>query len=258
MMTLLLTFKFIKHKKILLSSKICISKNAAAQQPCTLGLGIGDTISVRDAIMALITKSANDVAVALGEHLGKDEKSFVTMMNREARRLGMNSTLFLNPSGWKDYRQLTTVKDMAKLARALLVEYPGYYHLFATKQFCFRNQRLKNHNLLLGKNGDIIIDGIKTGFVNASGFNLAASAFKGNNRLIVVVLGGKTGKHRDSAVKLLLQKGFDRLSRGKNKISSKQRNTCSVQRDLTISSGIYNKVYTPNGKTEHFEKHALN
>jgi D-alanyl-D-alanine carboxypeptidase len=250
MMTLFLTFKALQQKKILPTTLVHISRNAAFQKPCTLGLAAGQTITVRDAILALITKSANDVAVALAECIGKSEKKFVAMMNKEALRLGMKSTMFINPSGWKNPRQLSTVRDMAKLARALLIEYPGYYHLFSTKQFVFNKQRLRNHNGLLWKKGDIIVDGIKTGFLNVSGFNLAASAFKGKKRLIVVVFGGKTPKQRDTLADLLLQKGFLRLSREKRSFLQSQIVKTQKKKELPLddhrlSTGIYNRINPP-------------
>ena len=210
MMTLLLTFKALKSRKIKLSSKLKISKNAASQQPCKLGLKAGERITVRNAILALVTKSANDVAVALGEFIGGNENTFVYLMNKEARRLNMKSTVFVNPSGWKNPKQLTTARDMAKLARALVRNYPGYYHFFATKKFSYKKASIKNHNKLLGSRDGIVVDGIKTGYVAASGYNLAASAKKGKRRLIVVALGGETAKKRDIEVDRLLKKGFSR------------------------------------------------
>lgn len=211
MMTLLLTFKALKSRKIKLSSKLKISKNAASQQPCKLGLKAGERITVRNAILALVTKSANDVAVALGEFLaGGNENTFVYLMNKEARKLNMKSTVFVNPSGWKNPKQLTTARDMAKLARALVRNYPRYYHFFATKKFSYKKASIRNHNKLLGSRNGIVVDGIKTGYVAASGYNLAASAKKGRRRLIVVALGGETAKQRDIEVDRLLKKGFSR------------------------------------------------
>jgi len=231
MMTLLLTFKAIQQKKIYPTTMIKISANAASQQPCSLGLRAGEVISVRNAILSLVTRSANDIAVALAEHIGGTEKNFVALMNKEAKRLGMSSTVFCNPSGWKNPQQLSTGRDMAKLARALLNEYPGYYHFFSTKQFCFNNKCIKTHNRLLGKRGSFIVDGIKTGFLNASGFNLAASARRGNKRLIAVVLGGRTGKERDDRANMLLKKGFSKLlskeilaKYAKNKLNKRSSN----------------------------------
>jgi D-alanyl-D-alanine carboxypeptidase len=255
MMTLLLTFGALKQKKVSMSTKVRISSNAASQRPSALGLKVGTFISVKDAILALVVKSANDIAVALAEHIAKNEKAFVEMMNKEAKRLGMSSTIFFNPSGWKNPRQLTTARDMAKLARALVKEYPGYYHFFSNKQFRINNKCIKGHYELLGKKGDLVVDGIKTGFVNASGYNLAASAKKGNARLIAVVLGGKTSKKRDALADLLLRKGFSRLlareimnkSRRSPKFSpSEQQNVALFQtkstEPLMPMAGIYNKI----------------
>ncbi len=210
MMTLLLTFKALKKGDITLNTKVRVSKNAASQCPCKLGLKEGESITVRNAILALVTKSANDVAVALSERIARgNEKLFVYLMNKEARRLKMRSTVFVNPSGWKNSKQLSTARDMAKLARALIKNYPKYYHFFATKKFSYKKAKIKNHNKLLGSHKGIIIDGIKTGYVAASGYNLAASARKGRRRLIVVVLGGETAKQRDKEVSRLLKRGFN-------------------------------------------------
>jgi D-alanyl-D-alanine carboxypeptidase len=258
MMTLLLTFKALQQRKISLSTMICVSPHAASQSPSVLGLKSGESISVRNAILALIVKSANDIAIALAECVGKTEKSFVAMMNREAKRLGMSNTVFFNPSGWKNPDQLTTARDMAKLARALLNEYPGYYHLFSNKQFSIGDKCIRGHYALLGRRGDIVIDGIKTGFVNASGFNLAASAVKGKTRLVAVVLGGKTSKERDVLANFLLKKGFSKvLSReimsksNQNKRLAKngRHGTASILGKQSMetpivptSSGIYNKI----------------
>jgi D-alanyl-D-alanine carboxypeptidase len=211
MMTLLFVFKALKQKKISLTTKIPISTYAAFQKPSTLGLKSGESITIRNAILALIVKSANDIAVALAEYLGKTEKAFVCMMNKEAQRLGMSSTIFFNASGWKDPRQMTTARDMAKLSRALINECSDYYHLFSSRQFNINGRNIKGHYALLGKKDSINIDGIKTGFVNASGYNVAASASKNGKRLVAVVLGGRTSKKRDALANLLLQKGFLKL-----------------------------------------------
>ncbi len=208
MMTLLLTFKALKSRRIRLNSKIKISRRAASQRPCVLGLKAGEVITVRNAILALVTKSANDIAVALGEFVAGNENTFVYLMNKEARRLNMKSTVFVNPSGWKNSKQLSTARDMAKLARALVKGYPGYYHFFSTKKFSYKKASIKNHNKLLGSRKGVVVDGIKTGYVAASGYNLAASAKKGRRRLIAVVLGGETAKQRDEEVDRLLKKGF--------------------------------------------------
>ncbi|MDR0678170.1 MAG: D-alanyl-D-alanine carboxypeptidase [Holosporaceae bacterium] len=253
MMTLLLTFKALQRKKVTLTTMIRISPNAASQKPSILGLKSGEYISVQNAILALIVKSANDIAVALAEYIGGTEKQFVSLMNKEAKRLGMSSTIFFNPSGWKNPRQLTTARDMAKLARALLLEYPGYYHLFSNKQFYIHNKCIKGHYRLLGKRGNILVDGIKTGFVNASGYNLAASGTNGNNRLIAVVLGSRTSKQRDALVDLLLKKGFFRLSNKKmiknnikHKTTDQETTLAKSAYSIHMVAGIYNKINALN------------
>lgn len=245
MMTLLLTFRALKQGKIRTNTKILISRHAASQKPCKLGIKAGGTITVQEAILALITKSANDIAVALAEHIGETEANFVKMMNVEAKRLKMTSTVFCNPSGWKNTSQTTTAKDMAKLSRALIKEYPSYYHLFATRQFKYNKQMMRNHNLLLGSRKGFVVDGIKTGFVNASGYNLAASATKGSTRLIAVVLGGKTRQERDKQVERLLRKGFSKITSRNIIAKTKQRMTISNLASVyykSTSGGIYNKL----------------
>lgn len=209
MMTLKLAFDALKAKRLLLSSHLSISKNAARQAPSKLGVPSGGKLCVQDAILALITRSANDIAVALAEYIGGTEHKFVKLMNLEARRLGMKSTFFVNPSGLPNCHQYTTANDMIKLSKALLKEHPRFYRLFATKQFRYKGQSIRNHNRLLGKHeNNIVIDGIKTGYVAASGYNLAASATDGSCRLIAVVLGGKTSIARDNHMSFVLRQAF--------------------------------------------------
>jgi D-alanyl-D-alanine carboxypeptidase len=173
-------------------------------------------LSVRQAVLALITKSANDVAVVLAENIAGSETAFVARMNKEARRLGMISTHFCNASGLPHAQQISTARDMARLSRVLIYQYSKYYPLFSTKSFMYAGQTYPNHNALLGRtrNG-VVIDGLKTGFVSASGFNLAASAVKGDRRLIVVVLGGPDRLWRDARVAYLFRYGFDGQFPGK-------------------------------------------
>lgn len=229
MMTLLLTFRALRTSRLKWTTPLSVSAHAAAQSPSKLGLKAGARIMVRDAVMALITKSANDMAVVLAEQIGGTEANFVRMMNMEAVRLRMHSTNFVNPSGWKNAQQRTTARDMFKLSQALYRNYRRYYHLFATKSYNFDNTTLRNHNRLLGKHPGLgsrkyfEVDGIKTGYVAASGFNLAASATDGKIRLIAVVLGGKTQRQRDQHVHLLFQKGFPRAEAQLAKLSPKSK-----------------------------------
>jgi D-alanyl-D-alanine carboxypeptidase len=219
MMTLFITFRLLKKKVISLDSMIKISPTAAAQKPCKLGLKARDAVSVRNAILAMVTKSANDAAVALAEYLaGGSMPRFVALMNREAKRLKMTSTVFRNPSGWKNPEQLTTARDMAKLSRALMMECPNYYSFFSTKRFYFKKKWYENHNKLLGIRNGIIVDGIKTGFLTASGYNVAISARHGKDKLIVVILGEKNARQRDFHVTALLREGFIKLSRNKKRL----------------------------------------
>jgi D-alanyl-D-alanine carboxypeptidase len=212
-MSFLIVFKALKQKKISVNDMIKVSRRAASQSPCRLGLEVGSSISVRDAILSMITQSANDVSVALAEYVAGSEEKFVAMMNQEAKRLNMNSTIFQNASGWKNAKQLTTVRDMAKLSCAIMLEYPKLYHLFSTKKFHYKGKCYANHNRLLGEKGGILVDGLKTGFVCASGFNIAVSAIKGSDRLVVVVVGGKSAQKRNKQVEWLLSCGFNKLSR---------------------------------------------
>lgn len=210
MMTLYVAFKEIEKGKLKLNDRVHFSMNAVRQKPSKLGVSYGSSISVREAIVALIVKSANDVAVALSETICKTQKDFVKLMNCNAKMLGMNNTNFSNPSGWKDSTQYTTAEDMLKLARALLVNMKSFYPVFSIKEVMYCGSLIKNHNNILGDlPGGIVVDGMKTGYVAASGFNLVASAKKDNKRLIVVVLGGPSGKWRDNRVKHLITCGFN-------------------------------------------------
>ncbi|HUO23624.1 MAG TPA: D-alanyl-D-alanine carboxypeptidase [Caulobacteraceae bacterium] len=205
-MTLYLTFEALSNGRLSQNDMITVSPRAAAQAPSKLGLRPGQTISVSDAMHAVAVKSANDMAVALAEKVGGSESRFAAMMTLKAQELGMNNSHFVNASGLPDTRQLTSARDIAILSRAVMRDYPQYYSLFGTKQFVWHGQQIKNHNGLLGKMQGL--DGIKTGFTNASGFNLAASAVRDNRRLIAVVMGGSSTAARDAHVEDLLETGF--------------------------------------------------
>ena len=190
MMTLYLAFEALERGDITLDKKLKVSRRAAGMPAAKLGLKRGETITVKNAILALITKSANDAAVVVAEALGEKETRFARMMTRKAKALGMKRTQFRNASGLPNRRQLSTARDMATLARALIRDFPKYYRLFATKEFVYKGKRYRNHNRLLRKYAGA--DGIKTGYIRASGFNLAASVSRNGRRLIEVVFGGKT------------------------------------------------------------------
>jgi D-alanyl-D-alanine carboxypeptidase len=204
MMTLYLTFKALRSGKLKMDQKLPISKFATQQEPCNLWLKRGGTITVRQAIMGLITKSANDASVVLAEALGKgSEKQFAKQMTDQARNLGMRHTVFKNATGLPNRQQVTTAREMAVLSQALYKHFPEYYKLFKEKTFNFKGTVHENHNKLLGKVQGV--DGIKTGFTNWSGYNLAASMVRNNKRIIAVVLGGATRHARDKQMVSLLE-----------------------------------------------------
>jgi D-alanyl-D-alanine carboxypeptidase len=207
MMTLYMAFDAMARGRLSPNTRISVSRNAAAQPPSKLGLRAGSTISARDAILAMVTKSANDAAAALGEHLaGGSEAAFGRMMTTKARALGMGSTTFRNASGLPNPQQRTTARDMARLSLALIRDFPDRYAYFSVQSFAFKGQTLHGHNRLLDNYPGA--DGIKTGFINASGFNLAASAMRDGVRMIAVVFGGASSWERDSHVMALLDRGF--------------------------------------------------
>ncbi len=205
-MTLYMIFHSLNSKDITMQTKFKVSKKAATKPPSKLGLQPGSTISVKNAILALITKSANDVASVVAENLGKTEKKFATKMTLMAKKIGMTRTIFKNASGLPNKGQLSTAKDMAKLAILIKKNFPEYFYFFKIKTFTYNNIEYRNHNNLLGSyNGT---DGIKTGYTNASGFNLVASVERNGQRIIGVVFGGRTARTRDRHMIHLLNKYF--------------------------------------------------
>lgn len=205
-MTLYLVFDALDSGKLKLSERMAVSKAASRAQPSKLGLKAGSTIKVEDAIRALVTKSANDVAIVVAEHLGGTESKFVAKMNAKAKELGMLSTNFRNASGLPDKKQITTARDMAKLGEAVYMDHRDRYNYFALASFTWNKRKYMNHNELLKKVDGV--DGIKTGFTNASGYNLMASAERNGRRVIAVMMGGTTGKSRDGHVADLLEAAF--------------------------------------------------
>jgi len=210
-MTLYLTFEALQAGRLSLSDTLVITPQAAAMAPTKLGLSPGDTITVDEAIRAVAVKSANDMAVALAEKIGGSESRFATLMTLRARELGMSNTRFVNASGLPDSRQITSARDIAILSRSVMRDFPQYYAYFGQRQFAFRGQVMNNHNHLLDSMPGV--DGLKTGYTNASGFNLAASAVQNGRRLIAVVLGGSSTAARDANVQDLLTTGFNVVRR---------------------------------------------
>jgi D-alanyl-D-alanine carboxypeptidase (penicillin-binding protein 5/6) len=205
-MTMYLTFEALADHRLSFDDRLTISPHAAAQQPSKVGLRPGQTISVRDAMDAIAVLSANDMAVAMAEKLGGTEAHFAELMTAKAKQLGMNNTQYVDASGLPDNRQLTTARDISILSRAVLRDFPQYYAFFSTREFTYAGRTTRNHNHLLGSMPGV--DGIKTGFTNASGFNLAASAMRDDHRLIAVVMGGSSTASRDLHVEDLLNAGF--------------------------------------------------
>ena len=208
-MTLYLTFEALQAGHLKLTDRITVSAHAASMRPTKLGLRPGETITVDDAMRAIAVKSANDMAVALAERIGGSESKFAALMTLKAQELGMANTHYVNACGLPDVRQVSTARDIEILSRAVMRDYPQYYSYFGLQQFVWRGTVWKNHNGLLGKMPGV--DGLKTGFINASGFNLSASAVRNGHRLIAVVLGGNSTAARDAHVEDLLDAGFDVL-----------------------------------------------
>ena len=208
MMTLYLLFEQLKQGKISLSSMITASEHAAEQHPTKLGLAVGELISVELAIEAIVVRSANDVAVAIAESLGGSEPDFAAMMTREAHKLGMSETIFRNASGLPNPGQTTTAHDLALLGRHLAYDFPEYYHYFSTPSFTYQGRIYETHDNLLSRFEGT--DGIKTGYTNASGFNLVSSVVREGKHIIGVVMGGRTARSRDNEMMELLATTLDR------------------------------------------------
>lgn len=208
-MTLYLIFEALEKGKITLDTHWNVSALAQNQMPSRLGLKAGETISVSNVIKALITKSANDSAVVAAEGLEGSVEGFASMMNKKASVLGMTNTHFTNPSGVPDSRQTTTAHDMAILGRALHRDYPEYYKLFKLKGFQYKGAHHRNHNHMLDNVEGL--DGIKTGYIGASGFNISTSTERDNRRIFTVVMGGRSRHDRDRHAKELIETSFKKL-----------------------------------------------
>jgi len=209
MMTLYMVFDALEAGELTLQTRLKISRRAARQPASRLGLKRGSTIRVGDAILALVTKSANDVATTIAENMAGSERGFALKMTARARELGMSRTTFRNASGLPHRGQLSTARDMAKLARALINDHHRYYHFFATTKFRYAGLTHRNHNKLLTTYEGT--DGIKTGYIRAAGFNLVASVKRDDQRLIGVVFGGDSARKRNRHMTSLLNKGFRTL-----------------------------------------------
>lgn len=214
MMTLYLVFEALESGRIKLNTRVPVSANAAAEQPSKLGVRKGSSFTVEQGILALVTRSANDCATAFGEFLGGTEARFGKMMTAKARQLGMSRTVYYNAHGLPDARQVTTARDQARLGVALRRDFPQYYGYFSTRSFKYGRQVIGNHNRLVGNVDGV--DGIKTGYTRASGFNLVTSAQLDGRSVVAVVMGGRTGALRDAKMRKLVAAYLPKASKKKS------------------------------------------
>lgn len=213
MMTLYVLFEDLEKGRVTLETPLKVSPHAAAQVPTKLGLRAGETISVEAAIKALVTRSANDAAVVIAENLAGSETAFAERMTQTARDLGMTSTRFRNASGLPNPEQVTTARDMMMLGAALQVRFPRYYSYFKTRSFTYKGRTYRSHNRLVGRVSGV--DGIKTGYIRASGFNVVTSVRRGGRKIVAVVLGGRTAKRRDNHMASLIGRYLPKAQAGK-------------------------------------------
>lgn len=215
-MTLYVVFEELEAGRLSLNSRLKVSKYAAGRPPSKLGLKPGKTIKVKDAILALVTKSANDVATVVAENIGGSEKKFAERMTRTARALGMKKTTFRNPHGLPNSGQRTTARDMATLGRAIQEHFPQYYGYFKTRSYKYGGRTYGNHNKLLGSVKGV--DGIKTGYIRASGFNLVTSVNRNGRQIVAVVMGGRSGASRNAQMTKLINRYLSKATRGKKTV----------------------------------------
>jgi D-alanyl-D-alanine carboxypeptidase len=240
MMTLYLVFEALDKRHWTLATKLKVSARAARQPASKLALAAGKSISVKNAILALVTKSANDVATVIAEAMSKSERGFALKMTATARRIGMARTTFRNASGLPHRSQMSTARDMATLARALINHYPQYYHFFSTPKFSYAGLTHRNHNkLLVSYKGT---DGIKTGYIRASGFNLVASVERDGRRLIGVVFGGKSSGSRNRHMTALLNKGYKAIAKAAETRTAKAQPPVTIQPSPSKPKTAQNKT----------------
>ena len=210
-MTLYIVFEELEAGKMTLNTQMKVSRVAAGRSPSKLGLRVGSHIRLREAMYSLITKSANDAATVIAEHISKTEREFAKRMTRKAHALGMSKTTFRNASGLPHWKQQSTARDMARLAIAIRKDFPQYFKVFQTQTYSWNGKKFRNHNKLLRNfNGT---DGIKTGYTKASGFNLMASVERDGVRLVGIVFGGRTSASRDAHMKKILTRQFEKLAK---------------------------------------------
>jgi len=229
-MTLYLLFERLDAGKMKLDTEMDVSEHASEQAPTKLGLRPGQTIKVEDAIKGLVTRSANDAAVVIAEAIAGDESDFAKLMTRKARALGMTRTVYRNASGLPDDEQVTTARDQATLGRAIQERFPRYYRYFSTTAFNYHGHSIRNHNKLLGNVEGV--DGIKTGYTRASGFNLVTSMRRGNRHLVGVVLGGRSGGSRDAIMRNLLAENLEKAATKRTVAAITERNASDANADV--------------------------
>ena len=229
-MTLYLLFERLDAGKIKLDTEMEVSEHASEQAPTKLGLRPGQTIRVEDAIKGLVTRSANDAAVVIAEALAGDEDDFAKLMTRKARALGMSRTVYRNASGLPDDDQVTSARDQSTLGRAIQDRFPRYYRYFSTTEFSYHGHSISNHNHLLGTVEGV--DGIKTGYTRASGFNLVTSMRRGNRHLVGVVMGGRSGGSRDAIMRSLLAENLEKASTRRTVAAITERNAADANADV--------------------------
>lgn len=218
-MTIYMVFSEIEAGRLSFSTRIKATKHSASMPPSKLGLKPGQTITVKEAVTALVVKSANDIAAALADHIGGSERAFARAMTQRARQIGMTSTVFQNASGLPNDRQKTTARDMLTLALRIQDDFPQHYHMFSATSFSFRGKTYKSHNKLMKTFPGM--DGMKTGYIRASGFNLMSSVRTGNKHIVGVVFGGKTSKARNDHMQTLLYRALARASTRRTRRGSK-------------------------------------
>jgi len=229
-MTLYLLFERLDAGKMKLDTEMDVSEHASEQAPTKLGLRPGQSIAVEDAIKGLVTRSANDAAVVIAEAIAGDEGDFAKLMTRKARALGMTKTVYRNASGLPDDEQVTTARDQATLGRAIQERFPRYYRYFSTTAFNYHGHSIRNHNKLLGNVEGV--DGIKTGYTRASGFNLVTSMRRGNRHLVGVVLGGRSGGSRDTIMRGLLAENLEKAATKRTVAAITERNSSDANADV--------------------------
>src|SRR4030088_1655682 len=248
-MTLYLLFERLDAGQMTLDSEMEVSEHASEQAPTKLGLRPGQTIRVEDAIKGLVTRSANDAAVVIAETIAGDEGDFAKLMTRKARALGMVKTVYRNASGLPDDEQVTTARDQSTLGRAIQDRFPRYYRYFSTMAFNYHGHSIRNHNRLLGNVEGV--DGIKTGYTRASGFNLVTSMRRGNRHLVGVVMGGRSGGSRDAIMRNLLAENLEKAATKRTVVAITERNASDANADVAESEAATQTAQVQVTSAEH-------